>query len=237
MQSCGASRSVLASRPIHASAALRRRAERGNAIAHRAPREAVADLRHSARQRRDNAAQQATRRPIVLARHDARESRAAGCDRDCARATPRAAPACTGCAGAVKISGTAPVSMIWPAYITTTRCAVSATTARSWVISSKAMPRSRCRSHQQLQHLRLDRDVERRRRLVGDQQLRRAGDGHRDHDPLRHAARKLVRIGVEPRGGIGDLDLPQQRERAAADARTARARPPCRGRASVSPIW
>ena len=34
--------------------------------------------------------------------------------------------------------------MIWPAYITTTRWAVSATTPMSWVISTSAMPRSRC---------------------------------------------------------------------------------------------
>ena len=38
----------------------------------------------------------------------------------------------------------APASTIRPAYITATRCAVSATTARSWVISSMAMPISLC---------------------------------------------------------------------------------------------
>ena len=37
-------------------------------------------------------------------------------------------------------------STLRPAYITTTRCAVSATTPRSWVISTTAVPNSRCRS-------------------------------------------------------------------------------------------
>jgi hypothetical protein len=40
----------------------------------------------------------------------------------------------------------------------------------------------------QRQHLRLDRDVERGRRLVGDQHLGRTGEGDRDHDALAHAA-------------------------------------------------
>ena len=42
---------------------------------------------------------------------------------------------------------------------------------------------------QQIEDLRLDRHVEGRRRLVGDQEARIAGDGHRDHHPLVHAAR------------------------------------------------
>ena len=39
----------------------------------------------------------------------------------------------------------------------------------------------------QLQNLRLNRDVERGGRLVGDQQLGAAGDRHGDHDALSHA--------------------------------------------------
>ena len=41
---------------------------------------------------------------------------------------------------------------------------------------------------QQVEDLRLDGDVERRRRLVGDQQRGLAGQRHGDHDPLAHAA-------------------------------------------------
>ena len=46
----------------------------------------------------------------------------------------------------------------------------------------------------QRQDLRLDRDVERGGRLVGDQQARAARQRHRDHHPLAHAARELMRI-------------------------------------------
>ncbi len=42
---------------------------------------------------------------------------------------------------------------------------------------------------QQVEDLRLDRHVERRRRFVGNQQFRPAGNRHGNHDPLAHAAR------------------------------------------------
>ena len=74
-------------------------------------------------------------------------------------------------------------------------------------------------AHEQRQHLRLYGDVERRRRLVGDQQARVAGDGHRDHHPLRHAPGQLVRKRIEARGGIGNLDLFEQAQRARATRR------------------
>src|SRR3546814_2685606 len=48
--------------------------------------------------------------------------------------------------------------------------------------------------------------VERRCRLVGDQQCRVAGQGDGDHGPLAHAAGELVRIGVKAAAGIGDAD-------------------------------
>ena len=47
---------------------------------------------------------------------------------------------------------------------------------------------------QQPEDLRLDRDVERRRGLVGDQQLRLARERDRDHRALSHPARELVRV-------------------------------------------
>ena len=60
------------------------------------------------------------------------------------------------------------------------------------------MPSSRCRALQQLQDLRLDGDVERGGRLVGDQQVGLVGERHGDHHALPLAAGKLVRIGAEP---------------------------------------
>ena len=52
---------------------------------------------------------------------------------------------------------------------------------------------------QQLQDLRLHDDVERRRRLVGDDQRRAAGEREGDHHPLALAARELVRVTVAQR--------------------------------------
>ena len=46
---------------------------------------------------------------------------------------------------------------------------------------------------EQVDHLRLDRDVERRDRLVGDDQLRVQRERARDADALSLAARELVR--------------------------------------------
>ena len=81
---------------------------------------------------------------------------------------------------------------------------------------------------QQLEDLRLDGDVERRRRLVGDQQVGLVGERHGDHDALALAARELVREGVEALLGLADADLVQQLEHA---RRAALARP-CAGAAS-----
>ena len=75
----------------------------------------------------------------------------------------------------------------------------------------------------QLEDLRLDGDVERGGRLVGDEQLRIAGKPDRDHHALAHAAGELMRILVEPAFGIGDADERQQLDRAGARRR----RHPC----------
>ncbi len=50
----------------------------------------------------------------------------------------------------------------------------------------------------QIENLRLDRHVQRRGRLVGDQQGRAAAQRHRHHDALAHAAGQLVRIFPRP---------------------------------------
>ena len=65
-----------------------------------------------------------------------------------------------------------PSSTIWPAYITATRSAIRATMPRSWVISTHRHAELALQIGQQPQDLRLDRHVERRGRLVGDQQRR-----------------------------------------------------------------
>ena len=62
----------------------------------------------------------------------------------------------------------------------------------------------------QVEDLRLHGDVERGGRLVGEQQGGAAGQGDRDHDPLAHAARQLVRVLLEPLRGLGDPDVGEQ---------------------------
>src|SRR5436190_15564057 len=63
---------------------------------------------------------------------------------------------------------------------------------------------------EEVEDLRLDRHVERRRRLVGDEQLRLAGQRHRDHRPLAHTARELMRVVGEARVRARDADLVEQ---------------------------
>ncbi len=71
----------------------------------------------------------------------------------------------------------------------------------------------------QVEDLRLHGDVERRRRLVGDQHARPARDRHGDHHALAHAAGQLVRIGARAPLRLGDAD-------ACAAARSPSGRPP-----------
>ena len=82
---------------------------------------------------------------------------------------------------------------------------------------------ARLQGLQELQDLRLDGDVERRGRLVGDQQVGLVGQSHGDHHALALAARELVREGVEPVRRLGNADLLQQLERALARGRARQA--------------
>ena len=126
----------------------------------------------------------------------------------------RAAPRCRDAAGRRRCRRACASSTIWPAYITKTRSATSATTPRSWVISTTARSRSRLRSVDQPQDLRLHRDVERGRRLVGDQHVGLQCQRHRDHHALPHAAGELVRVAAHPALGIRNTHRPQQLDRA-----------------------
>ena len=65
----------------------------------------------------------------------------------------------------------------------------------------------------QVEDLRLQGDVERGGRLVRDQEARVAGQRHRDHHALAHAAGKLVRVFVDPFVGRGNVDAAQQLDR------------------------
>mmetsp|Transcript_260 Transcript_260/g.402 ORF Transcript_260/g.402 Transcript_260/m.402 type:complete len:233 (+) Transcript_260:238-936(+) len=67
----------------------------------------------------------------------------------------------------------------------------------------------------QLKDLGLDRHVERRCRLVRDQNLGVASQSNRDHHALTHAARELVRIILKPPFRVGNAHKLQQFDRAA----------------------
>ena len=58
----------------------------------------------------------------------------------------------------------------------------------------------------ELEDLSCDRDVERGRGLVRDDQVWVARQGHRDHHPLAHTARHLVRVLLDPSLRIVDPD-------------------------------
>ena len=71
----------------------------------------------------------------------------------------------------------------------------------------------------ELEDLLLDRDVERRRRLVGDQHARRGREAHRDHHALQHPARELVRIGALDPLRVGQADVAEHLARPRRGAR------------------
>ncbi len=66
---------------------------------------------------------------------------------------------------------------------------------------------------QELHDLRLNRDVERGRRFVRDQQPRTTRDGHGQHHALFHAPRELMRILQDAARGRRDADALEQLER------------------------
>ncbi len=65
----------------------------------------------------------------------------------------------------------------------------------------------------QVEDLGLDRHVEGRCRLVGDQQFGRAGERDGDHHPLAHAAGELVRVFPDAPPRLGDADQRQHLHR------------------------
>ena len=101
---------------------------------------------------------------------------------------------CRGACGESNSSSAAPSSTILPAYITPTRSHIERITPRLWAISRIAAPGLVAQGAHEVEHLGLDRRVETGGRLVEHQQLRVAGQRHRDDDALQHPARQLVRI-------------------------------------------
>src|SRR5690349_7835393 len=63
------------------------------------------------------------------------------------------------------------------------------------------------------ENLRLNGDVERRRRLVCEKQRRLAGEGGGDHDALPHAAAQLVSVAIDALIGVFDPHFRKKRDR------------------------
>ena len=135
--------------------------------------------------------------------------------------------------GPLKNSATGAVSTTRPFRITATRSQMSATTPRLWVTRTIPEATLVAQLADEIEHLRLHGDVERRGRLVGDDQLRVGRDRARDEHALRHATGDLVRVlphdvlGVrDARPGGADqpaVPRPRRRHRAAPHAERRRA--------------
>ncbi len=59
-----------------------------------------------------------------------------------------------------------------------------------------------------LQNLRLNSNIQRSGRLIGDQQSWLTGQRNRDHDALAHSTGKLVRVVIKAGLGGGNADQP-----------------------------
>ena len=103
-----------------------------------------------------------------------------------------------------KISSVGASSTSWPTYITAMRSEMWRTTERSCATKRKVRSKPRLQFEQQVQHLRLDRDVECGDRLVGHDQARAGGERAGDADALALAATEGVRKAVHEFGAQAD---------------------------------
>ena len=117
----------------------------------------------------------------------------------------RAAAACRRPAARSSTFSVGPSSTMRPSFMTTTSSHRFCTTPMSCETSSSVRP-SRARScAEQLEDLRAHGHIERRQRLVADEQSRPMRDRAREGDPLSLAARELVREPVRHRGLEADV--------------------------------
>ena len=69
-----------------------------------------------------------------------------------------------------------------------------------------------CKLLDQVEHLRLNRNIQSRGRLIGDNHSRLRAQSKRDHHTLAHAAGKLVGVLVKPNGRVWDRHTIQKRD-------------------------
>ena len=100
--------------------------------------------------------------------------------------------------GRSRIARVGAISTICPAYMIAMRSQFSDTSEMSCVIRISAVPRVRPDAVDLGEDLILHDDVERRRRLISDDQGRIERHRHGDNGTLAHAAAELVRIAPDP---------------------------------------
>ena len=143
----------------------------------------------------------------------------------------RAAPPCTDACGRAKMSRVEACSTIRPAYMTATRSTSRATTPRSCVTQTTAIPVSACSVSTSS---RICCWIVTSSAVVGSSAIehaRRGRERHRDHHPLQHPARELVRD-RSSRRAPGRGGRPGRAPRACGRARP-RPRTPCARRVST----
>ena len=151
----------------------------------------------------------------------AAQRRRAACGAASATGSPRAGRSCTGAAARRRPLDAARSRRSRPRYITATRSAMWATTDSWCEMNTIASPSSLAQLAQQLEDLRLDRDVERADGLVGDQHARARRQRARDRDALALPAGQL-------RAGRASAPTAAARRARAARSTTCRAAPPLR---------
>ena len=122
----------------------------------------------------------------------------------------RAGRAVYGWCGCAEQPCRGPVSTNSPAYITATSVGDARDHAQVVRDEDQRHAELALQLREQAQDLRLDRHVERRGRLVGDQQLRIVHERHRDHHALALAAGELMRILAEAARRAGDAHAFEQ---------------------------
>ena len=148
--------------------------------------------------------------------------RGGGAGRSRSAARP-AGPACRDARGALNRSWPRPSSTMRPAYMTATRSTFSATTPRSWLISTSAMPVSR---RMPASRARICAWMVASSAVVGSSATSRSGCPASAMAIMTRwfmPARKLVRIVAQPPLGIGDADLVEQTQRLGLGRRAAEA--------------
>ena len=144
------------------------------------------------------------------------------------RGTDESSSRVYGCSGASSTSTVGRCSTTTPRRITSTSSQTYRTTARSWLTKTSPTPVCRADVVEQVEHLRLHRDVQGRHGLVEHQHARLDRERAGDRDTLPLTAREPARQRLAPpvdRGRPGPAARPPAGARAAGRARCAAAAP------------